>query len=109
MLLFGPKALICFNIRAEHHNLKKPYYFNFIYCLGFFSCILMLVILFELFLTMLKKEGNYGERLPPPSPGNRHLIVVEWFACPCERLCCLEPCAPGRVSHGRLVSGEGPD
>ena len=24
-------------------------------------------------------------------------------------LCCLELCAPGRVSHGRVASGDGPD
>ena len=45
-----------------------------------------------------------------PVSGNRHLMVVERCVSlwPWE-LCCLEPGAPGIVSHGRVVSGEGPD
>ena len=79
VLLFGPKALISFNKRAEHHhhhdNYKKRYHLNFIiYCLGFFLAF----ILFVLFLTMFnKKKGNYGERLPPLP-----LILPAQIICP---------------------------
>ena len=42
---------------------------------------------------------------------NRHLIVVEGFACLCDprNLCYLGQFPPGGVYRDNLVLGEGPD
>ena len=44
------------------------------------------------------------------SPKNHHLIAVESFACPSEPMSCVVCCLLlVGVSHGKLLSGEGPE
>jgi len=68
---------------------------------------------------MMKKNNKKiykkltGKNQENPIKSSPETVTLPWWrglrVPRIRELCCLEPCAPGRVSHDKLVSGEGPD